>query len=104
MTLADGKDLRTRDPFLSFSPLEGWLDLVTFTHGRLNVNPNLSLLCKACEAILLEFKAYKSAVQANIQFVIDNKEKIQAHGLIFTIPSKTCPPNLNLPTVDNGHR
>ena len=23
---------------------------------------------------------------------------------IFSMPSKTCPPNLNLPTVDNGQR
>ena len=82
------------DPFLSFSPIEGCLDLVTFTLGSLAlaINPTLStapsLLCKACEAILLDFQAYKSTVQANIQFVIDNKEKIKTRGLISVLSTK----------------
>ena len=74
------------DPFLSFSPI--CLDLLTLTLGSLaiTINPtfspllNPSFLCKACEAIMLDFKLHKSMVQANIQFVIDNKEEIQVHG------------------------
>ena len=78
------------DPCLSFSPMEACLDLVTFTLGSLDINPTLSLLCKACEAILLEFKAYKSKVQANLQFVIENKEKIQVYGLLSLISTASA--------------
>ena len=70
--------------------MEACLDLVTFTLGSLDINTTLSLLCKACEAILLEFKAYKSKVQANLQFVIKNKEKIQVHGLLSLISTASA--------------
>ena len=73
-----------------FSPVEGkWLDLITFTLGNLalSINPDLRLpsplLCKVCEESMVEFKKFKTMVQRNIQFIIDNKDAIQTHGLPF---------------------
>ena len=73
-----------------FSPVEGkWLDLITFTLGNLalSINPDLRLpsplLCKVCEKSMVEFKKFKTMVQRNIQFIIDNKDAIQTHGLPF---------------------
>ena len=73
-----------------FSPVGGkWLDLITFTLGNLalSINPDLRLpsplLCEVCEKSMVEFKKFKTMVQRNIQFIIDNKAAIQTDGLRF---------------------
>ena len=82
--------------YAPFSPIEGkCLDLVTFTLGALalSINPSLTLppplLCRACEAKMVEFKAFRVMVQTNIQFIVDNKDSIQKHGITATSPDES---------------